>query len=296
MCLFGMPVAPFAPAHAAQVDPPFGAVQSAMDAGRWPQADGLLRPYLVVHPNDTSALYLLATTLFHEDQPRPSLEIFTRAARLQPPTATQLRTVAEDYVLLNDYDDADHWALRAVRQDDADAESWYVLGRIRQTENRFGDAVRCFTESLGRKPDSVKAADNLGLAWEGLNQPDKAVESYRHALALQASAPHPSEQPFLNLGVLLANRNQPAEALHLLQQAARLSPSDPKIHEALGKLYLRQNQLPEAQAEFEQATRSDPGSAALHFQLGQVYRRENRNDLATAELNRARDLEAGSRH
>ncbi len=278
------------------LDPALASTRASFNGGRWLEAEAQLRPYLVTHPRSSEALYLLASTLFHENKPKDSLQAFTHAAQVTPPSASDLRTVALDYVLLNDYDDADKWMTEAVRGNPADGETWYALGRIKYTENRFAEAISSFRKALQLIGHSVKAADNLGLAYEGLNQPDDAIRSYRQAIAWAQESAHPSEQPLLNLGILLTDRNQLDEALALLRQAETLAPTDGKIHGALGKLYARRGDLPLAQKELEQAVAADPKNSGLHFQLGQIYRKLGMSERATAELTRAATLEREGRH
>lgn len=286
---------PAAQGQASFTDPAIAGALASLKRGDWPAADLQLRPYLHDHPDAPEALFALAEALFHENNPQDSLQAFTHAARFATPNARQLRLVALDYVLLNDYPDADKWIRVSLHENPRDGESWYTLGRIRQTDNRFTDAVVAFQKALELMPRSVKVENNLGLAFEGLNQPDRAIAAYRQALAWQASDPHPSEQPFLNLGILLTDRNQPEEALALLQRAETLAPADPRVHSSLGRLYVRLRQYSKAQPQLEQAVQSKPDDPSLHFQLGQVYRRLGMADRSTAELNRAASLEAGHR-
>ncbi len=265
--------------------------RAAMDRHEWKPAETQLRQYLTQHGEAAEARYLLAETLFHEDRPKESLAMYTRAAADRRPGAQDFHFIALDYVLLNSYTDADKWITRAAREDPRNGDIAYAMGRIKYTENRFAEAITSFDKALVLMPQSVKTENNLGLAFEGLNEADKAIEAYRQAIAWQASDPHPSEQPLLNLGNLLTDRNQLSEALPLLQQAEALAPADGKIHTALGRLYARQMQYPAAQKEFEQAVSSDPKNAGLHFQLGQVYRKQGLGDKAKEELARAAALE-----
>ena len=250
-----------------------------------------LRQYLTGHDDAPEARYLLALTLFHEDRPKESLTMYTRAAAGRKPGAKDFHTIALDYVLLHDYTDADTWITRAAREDPHDGEIAYARGRIKYTENRFAEAIASFESALKLMPRSVKAENNLGLAFEGLNQADQAVAAYRQAIFWQAGDPHASEQPLLNLGILLTDRNQLAEALPLLEKAEALAPRDSKVHAALGKLYARQLNLPRAQQELEQAVNAEPKNAGLHFQLGQVYRKEGMQDKARQELAQAAALD-----
>ncbi len=229
--------------------------------------------------------------LFHEDKPAESLKTYTLAAKLVPPSAESLRFVALDYVLLNDYADADRWITVAVKLDPTDGEAWYSLGRIKYTENQFNEAVNAFQKALQLSPRSVKAENNLGLAYEGLNRPDDAIHAYRQAIAWQQGAEHRSEQPLLNLGSLLTDRNALDDALILLKQAEVIAPHDGKIHAALGKLYMRRQELPLAQIELEQAVALSPNNPGLHFQLGQVYRKEGLADRSKEQMKLAAELD-----
>jgi Flp pilus assembly protein TadD len=267
-----------------------------MAAGDFKAAESALRTYLATDPRAGQARYELAYALLRQNKPKDSLEEYTRAAALQAPTAEQLRAVGQDYVLLGDYTDAAKWILRSIDMKGADPESWYTLGRLRYTEQRFGDAVDAFTHALVLSPGSVKAENNLGLAFEGLNRPDDAVRAYRQAIAWQdAGSPAKiSEQPLLNLAIVLLHRGELAEAQSLLLRAVAVAPQDPRINEQLGQLYMQQGNYPEAGKYLEAATRLDPEKSNLHFLLGQAYRHLGRHQEAKTEFDAAARLASSS--
>ncbi|HMH15157.1 MAG TPA: tetratricopeptide repeat protein [Edaphobacter sp.] len=263
--------------------------------GEFSKAEILLRSYLKTEERSGSARFLLAYVLLRLNKPKESLAEYTHAAQLQKPSAEDLKNVALDYVLLEDYEDAEKWMRRSVQMNEKDPDAWYGLGRIFYTKQRFQDAVDCFKRTLALDPTSVKAEDNLGLAYEGLNRTEDAIQSYRAALALEQNSKEsnqkpPSEQPMLNLAIILIHHGHTEEALPLLIKAASISPRDPRIREQLGHLYLQQGKLDEAQHEFEEAVALSPNSSALHFLLGQVYRRRGLNDKAKTEFARAAEL------
>jgi Flp pilus assembly protein TadD len=195
-------------------------------------------------------------------------------------------------VLLGDLPDADKWIARSVEMDRADPEGWYNLGRVRYTAQRYVDAVDCFKHALVLAPQSAKVENNLGLAYEGLNRTDDAVAAYRQAIAWQAadSKGKPSEQPLVNLAIVLIHRAELTEALSLLQRAVAIAPGDPRIHEQLGQLYLQQGNFSEAEKSLEIATRLDPQKSNLHFLLGQAYRHLGRQQEAKAQFEEASRL------
>jgi tetratricopeptide (TPR) repeat protein len=277
-----IPVAPQPTSGAAQAS--LREAQKLIDAGDFRQAAITLKGYLQAEPGSATAHEMLAYTELRLDDAKGSLEEYTRAAAIERPSAVDLQNVAKDYVLVGDMSDAEHWAIAAVRMDERDAESWYVLGRIRFTLQRFQEAVECFQHSLVLLPRSVKAESNLGLSYEGLNRTDDAIEAYRQAIAWQRDDPHPSEQPLLNLGIIFVHQEKLDEAREVLTKAVAIAPRDPRIREQLGHLYLQLRMLPEAQQQFEAAIALQPKRPELHFLLGKVFHEEGQEQRAKAEF------------
>ena len=266
------------------------AAKTLMASASFQQAESLLRPYLIASPASAPARYMLAYTLLRQNRPKESLEEYTRAAALEPPSAEQLRNVGQDYVLLADYEDAGTWISRSIQMSPKDPEGWYALGRLRYTQQRFGEAAGCFQQTLLLAPKSARAENNLGLSYEGLNRTDDAVAAYRQAIAWGAASPKPSEQPLLNLAIVLVHRGNLDEAEPLLVRASTIAPEDPHIHEQLGQLFMQRANYPAAQQHLEAATRLDPDRSSLHFLLGQAYRHLGRQQEAKAQFDLASRL------
>ena len=260
--------------------------QALLDAGRYSDAEGVLRDYLKENDRSAAGHAMLAYALLRENKPRESLGEYTRSAAIEKPTAETLERVGQDYVLLEDWPDADAWTLRAVQMNPSDADAWYSLGRIRFNEQRFKDALRCFQHVLKISVKNAKVENNIGLTYENLDQTDDAVVAYRQAIAWQneGSPAERSEQPLLNLSIVLLHRGQEREAEPLLTEAVKIAPKDPRIHEQLGHLYMQEGDYSSAHRELQQASDSDPKNAALHFLLGQVYRHLGEQEKAKEEF------------
>jgi Flp pilus assembly protein TadD len=281
-------IAPLTP-----VSPQTGSLAAARQLvrdGQFARADAMLRPLIAADPQAAEPRYLLAYALLREDKPAESLKEYTSAAALRAPTAAELRSVALDYVLLKALPDADRWMSRALAMDANDAETWYAMGRLRYTQGRYGDALTCFEKTLALNPRSVKGENNLGLAYEALNRNDDAVRAYRNAIAWQKDDPAPSEQPLLNLAILLQHRSQLPEAQQLLEQAAKIAPKDPHIHENLGQVYLHTDRAADAAKEFADAVRLAPQNPRYHYLLGQAYRHAGDEGQAKQEFARSAAL------
>ncbi len=283
-------LAPSPPAQASSL----AAAQQLIHDGKFAQAGAMLGPLIAADAKAAEPRYLLAYVLLREDKPADSLKAYTEAAALRTPTAVELRNVALDYVLLKGLPEADHWMSRSLAMDGNDAETWYAMGRLRYTEGRYGDALTCFQKTLALNPRSVKGEDNMGLAYEGLNRNDEAVQAYRTAIAMQKDDPAPSEQPLLNLAILLQHRNQIQEAQQLLEQAEKIAPKEPRIHENLGQVYLHTDRAADAVKEFASAVQLAPQNPRFHYLLGQACRRSG--DIARANQEFARSAALNGTH
>jgi Flp pilus assembly protein TadD len=223
---------------------------------------------------------------------KASLAEFTQGAKYRAPSAFDLKIVALDYGLLDDFVDADKWLTRSLQWNPKDSEGWYWLGRTKYNENRFDEAVKAFEEFLKLEPQSVKGEDNLGLSYAGLGQTDAAITAYKTAIAWQSEAALKNPGPFLDLGILLMEQNRPEEAVPYFQEAVAISPKESRHHEELGKAYSRLEDLQKAQVELETAVSLSPQNPRLHYLLGRVYTKEGRKEKAKAEFERSESLKA----
>ena len=230
-----------------------------------------------------SALYLLGYVLERRNQPRDSLAVFTRAAALAPPQPDDLKLVALDYVLLEDYPDAIHWLTRSVAADPANEEAWYYLGRSHMQVGDFVLAESELRKALALNDHDARPLDNLGLALEAQNRPEEAASAYRQAISAQQASGRRSEQPLLNLATLLNNQNRSSDALPLLKQAVALAPASVRCLEELSRAYTALGQPREGIAAMERAVAVDPENPRLHYRLAQLYRRVGESARADSE-------------
>ena len=258
--------------------------RSLANAGDLAGAEHAVKSYLEQDLRSAPALYLLGYVLQRANKPKESLEVFTRAAAIRRPTANDLRIVALDYVLLNDYLDAIRWLERAVQEDPQNADVWYDLGRSQMNQGNFVAAEKAFDRVLALVPGDVKALNNLGLSYEAQNRVPDALRVYQEAVTSQRSSAHPSEQPLLNYGTLLISQNRTAEAVAVLESAIKIAPKDAKCREQLARAYQQDDRLPEAREQLEQAVALDPKNPRLHYQLGRLYHRLGSEEKSRSEL------------
>jgi tetratricopeptide (TPR) repeat protein len=305
-----------------EADTSLTVVQSLLDRGQTSDAEKAARANLEKHPDSAEAHFLLGYTLFKEiqtdaeqhavggrdeyQQPshaqsgssfrdaaaKASLAEFTSGAKYRKPSAFDLKIVALDYIVLQDFTDADKWLTRSVQLNPQDEQAWYYLGRAKYNENRFEEAIRAFDVCLQRDPRSVKAEDNLGLAYAGLGRSEEAISAFKNAIAWQENAEPKDPGPYIDMGGLLLDQNRAEESVPYLHEASEIAPGNSKAHELLGKAYSRLNQAALALRELEKAAGLAPQVASIHCMLGPVYRKQGLAEKAKAEFDRCATLNA----
>lgn len=260
--------------------------------GKYSQAAALLQQVLRSRQDSSDAHFLLGYIYFRQQRARRSLAEFTAGARTRQPGVDDLRIVAADYVLLADYTDAAKWFGVVASISPQDPNNWYLLGRAQYNENLFRQAIASFQRVLALRDKDVRAENNMGLAWEGLNKEDTAAKAFQKAIAWQGAQPRDA-QPYLNQGSLLINKDHPRQALRYLKTAVRLAPRNPKIREQLARAYKMQNNLAQAQRQLEAAVELVPKVAGLHYQLGQVFWHEGLHEQAQKQFKICAHLNGG---
>lgn len=294
--------------------------QSLIEKGQLNEAEVVVREDLTTAPDSPAAHFLLGYILYREIQtqakridPNPdaiyaapaksllelskknakaSLAEFTAGARYRRPSAFDLKIVALDYVLLDDFMDADKWLTRSLEWNPTDSEGWYQLGRTKYNENRFTEAINAFQKCLAIDATNVKAEENLGLSYEGLGDGPDAIKAYQTAIDWQAGSAAKDAEAYFALASLLLDQHRSQDAIPVSMQGTQIAPSASRGHELLGRAYLQTEDLPKARAELEQAVTLSPDTARLHYLLGQVYRKQGLTAKAKVEFDRCAALEA----
>ena len=270
---------------------PFSTEESGGVTPRLAQKESQLRAALATQPNSAELLYSLALVLRQEGKPRESLDTYTESARLRKPTADELRSVALDYVVLNDYEDAIHWLELAAQMNPDDADTLYALGRCYYSKDRFTEAGNMYERVLAIDPKHLKAEENLGLTYDATNRPENAEEALRKA-ASWADPNGTDEWPFLDLGAFLLDQGRTEDSIAPLRTAIHIRPDCAPCHEKLGRALFATPDNTEAVAELEQATRLNPKDPKAHYELGRALRQAGQLERAKQEFSVSQKLYA----
>jgi tetratricopeptide (TPR) repeat protein len=116
---------------------------------------------------------------------------------------------------------------------------------------------------------------------------DEAIAVYRHLNANFAA----NAATLLMLGIALAQKGEPAEALRLFEQSIQLAPNTAEAHYNRGEALRNLQRLDEALLSYARAVQLRPGYALAHHARGAVLCQLGRLAEALQSLERAIDLQ-----
>ncbi|MDC1047000.1 tetratricopeptide repeat protein, partial [Candidatus Pseudothioglobus singularis] len=125
-------------------------------------------------------------------------------------------------------------------------------------------SIISFEKAITLKPDYAEALFNLGVAYQKLNQFDKAIESYEKALNIQHAYP----TVHLNLGIIYFQTDQLNSAIKSFEWAVAYSPNHSKAYYNLGSALQKNRQFEKAKKQFEKAISINPNYADAYDSLG----------------------------
>lgn len=178
---------------------------------------GKLKQALGHDPNNSTILYNLAGFFLAEKKPKPAIGLMQRAIRFDPDDLSFHTRIAEAYLLDGQLGGAIDAYKRVVQVDPSYNRSIVKLGTLYAMDDRHKEAVstlRQAHELFGEDPDVLSTLGNalmmegkhkdaipiikrcqkmehspdnevaLGVAYESLGEPDKALRHYRNAVDL----------------------------------------------------------------------------------------------------------------
>jgi tetratricopeptide (TPR) repeat protein len=176
------------------------------------------------------------------------------------------------YFDLDDLVHAEKYGARAVWAREGDAAGHELMGSIYFREADYRRAAYEFGREIQIEPRNANGHYDLGSACLALNDPARAEDHWRLAIALDLTpVPVPVEK---------------TEAGRKMEHSAvvKKTPVAYEAHQALGRLYSGRSETQMAVAEFEAAVKLKPRGPAPFLELGKLHLRLGDRDKAIESL------------
>jgi Flp pilus assembly protein TadD len=154
--------------------------------------------------------------------------------------------------------------------------------------NNFEGAVKPLQKFIAERPDAAFAHFQLGYAYTALKRSDEARAEYERAIALDPKMP----EPYLNLGILLLDRQEYAAAVAPFRKAVELLPAQSRPRSLLAVAQDRSGDKEGAARSFEGVLHLDPGDVAANHYLGDLDLRRGKPAEAEVRFRHALEIRA----
>jgi tetratricopeptide (TPR) repeat protein len=164
-----------------------------------------------------------------------------------------------------------------------ESDKYFAQGvRLHQAGDLAGACV-AYEAALKLSPRRVDALSNLGLAYGGLRQHDRAIQAFEKALAIDPKQP----AVLFNLGLTYLQTGQNEKARRTLAMASGVQGGSYLARHYLGVALLKLNRIPEGIAELEQVVNSHPEDLDAGYTLCSAYIRSKQMDKAQQLIDHA---------
>lgn len=164
-----------------------------------------------------------------------------------------------------------------VKSDPESADAWFCLGEGYEGTEQYDEAVRSYREALRIQPKDAASWYNLGTTYDYLKQYNEAMRAYQEALRIQPK----DAMAWFRLGMTYGSGlNQYSDAIKAFSEALRIQPTDVKSWYNLGLAYYENKQYDQSIHALQEALRLNPEFYEAWNNLGTAYDRLMQYDEA----------------
>ncbi|MCK5380164.1 MAG: tetratricopeptide repeat protein [Candidatus Latescibacteria bacterium] len=230
------------------------------DLGR---AEEQLKAAVTQHPEDAEAHYWLGTIYARTGRYELMNASFDRSMALNPKHQKDIAQGRQKYYV-------EHYnrGVEAVQSDD------------------FASAAKAFEEAAVIDPKQIEAFKNLAFCQYKLDQPDKALATYKQALALSSE----DADILTKMASIHYEQGDYEKTAAVFEEISRLGKANVHTLSSLASAYERLKQPDQAIAAYEKAAALNPEDENLPYNIAVLYSNQEKYEQAVEYYKRALQL------
>ncbi len=151
--------------------------------------------------------------------------------------------------------------LRVAEADPTNGDAWFIASVAAHEMGHNDHALQRVNQALILQPSIAEYHNHLGVVYMALQQPDRALVSFRRAQALNPDDP----STLANIARVLLQQGQAKQALPFIQQALELHPNEPNFMGDMAVILVACKEVEPALKLYEQALLLTPNNPEIHF-------------------------------
>ncbi len=197
------------------------------------EAAKFLKMAVATDPSNKELLQTLAQSCLLAKNYPCALEEFGKLEQMDPNSSAVHLFTAQALEGDGKTEEAINEAQTALKLSPQEPNLNFVLGHLYWQAERYDEAAAAFEAELLVVPGNAKAIAYLGDIAMKQGDNERALRLLRKAAQLQDNV----RLAFMDIGAILVDQKQYAEALSALRQAVKLDPTQPDAHFRLGHVY-----------------------------------------------------------
>ena len=255
------------------------------------EARKLLELALRTDPKSARAHFNLALLSKNAGDMQGSFKGLQKAVELEPETSEFRRQLLSLLLSQSRWDEAIIQCQQLLKQNVADWNSRYTLGRILISRGKEEEGERELQKAQEirqsqQKRETVQEMIKHGTSALTQGKVEEGIKQFTAALEIDKG----SSEACMYLGVAMAAAGHLDQGIENLNRAIEMDPSSPRVHHNLGTLFLQAGRIDLAQHEFERALELDPYFPEAHNNLGLIFSRNNQGSKAIDHFRVASEL------
>src|SRR5580704_2918780 len=202
-------------------------LEEAIGKRNYPAAESLLAEEATKNPKAQPLLLVLADILFLDGRQLNAALVLKKAELLGPIDEPSRFLLALSYIAISQKNLATAELEKLTQSNPSNAVYPYWLSRLAYRKTDLQLALHYAERAVRLDPVFMKAYDQLGLCYAGLNQTEEAIQAYKEAIRLNQQQILHSPWPSMNLGTLLFRLNRLDEAEAYLRDSFGVDPRFP---------------------------------------------------------------------
>ena len=268
------------------------------------------------YPYSASLLFLKANALIVLRRYQEALYTLDQAELLDSTDTTLYILKTDVYLALDEQEKAAEILEAAVEYftGDEKLDLLFELADVYDDYENFEKVFECFTEILrldpnneealykicfwtdftGRNEESIKlhqaiiddhpfnelAWFNLGAAYQGIKLHEKAIDSYKYAVAINEKF----DYCYRNMGDAYIRLRKYKDAIEMLEKVLELARPESVIYEAIGHCYEKLFNFSQARFHFKKACHLNAEDSQLYYKIACTYMNEDAWQSAIKQL------------
>jgi tetratricopeptide (TPR) repeat protein len=277
-------------------------VDSLIDAGRLPEAQGELTALLRDHPENPNVQlqlgflklaqkkYVEAENIFksvhssgsasvastvgltqtysNEQNLEKAIQMLNEQVEKSPNSVATRRLLATTAARARKYEIAISTYQDLIAKQPKSSELYTQLGQVYRAKGDSDSAIAAFQKATELAPSQAFPVTLLAISLDGAHRREEAKKNYQRALQLE-----PENAPLLNnFAYLLAQTGTNLDdALQLAQRALRKQPGNPDFWDTIAYIYLKKGMIGSAIQTYTSLVHRYPNSSIYHYHLGMAF-------------------------